>query len=246
MQHSHPDLQANYDPTTSTNLNNQTADPSPNINFDDHGTASAGVAAARGDNTLGVSGAAFEATLVGIRLIGYPYSFTDADEAVAMSRRNDVIHLKSNGWGPADNGATLDGPGTLTANALAQGALTGRGGKGTIYVWAGGNGRQNNDNANYDGYVNSIYTIGVGAVSDQGNQAFYSEPGACLIVAAPSGSAPRQDITTTDLVGDITHDHREIVDAFEKGDFERLRMVMVEHNEHAKLTMKGGIEAGKG
>ena len=48
---------------------------------------------------------------------------------------------------------------------------------------------------------------------------------------------------TTDLVGDITHDHREIVDAFEKGDFERLRAVMVEHNEHAKLTMKAGIEA---
>ena len=50
---------------------------------------------------------------------------------------------------------------------------------------------------------------------------------------------------TTDLVGDITHDHREIVDAFEKGDFERLHTVMTEHNEHAKLTMKGGIEAGK-
>ncbi len=48
---------------------------------------------------------------------------------------------------------------------------------------------------------------------------------------------------STGLVGDITQDHRDIVDAFEKGDFERLRAVMVEHNEHAKLTMKAGIES---
>lgn len=47
---------------------------------------------------------------------------------------------------------------------------------------------------------------------------------------------------TTDLVGDITQDHRDIVDAFEKGDFDRLRTVMAEHNEHAKLTMQASIE----
>jgi DNA-binding GntR family transcriptional regulator len=47
---------------------------------------------------------------------------------------------------------------------------------------------------------------------------------------------------STDLVGDITQDHRDIVDAFEKCDFERLRAVMAEHNEHAKLTMRAGIE----
>jgi hypothetical protein len=47
---------------------------------------------------------------------------------------------------------------------------------------------------------------------------------------------------TTELVGDITQDHRDIVDAFEKGDFDRLRTVMAEHNEHAKLTMRAGIE----
>ncbi len=47
---------------------------------------------------------------------------------------------------------------------------------------------------------------------------------------------------TTELVGDITQDHRDIVDAFDKGDFDRLRAVMAEHNEHAKLTMQAGIE----
>ena len=201
LQYTHPDLTNNYDATVSTNLNNGNADPAPIVTVDDHGTACAGVAAARGTNALGVTGAAFRASLVGIRLIGNLTLATDVQEAVAMSHRNDVIHLKSNSWGPDDDGETLEGPGTLTAAALAQGATTGRGGKGTIYVWAGGNGLSSGDNANYDGYANSIYTVAVSAVSDQGNQADYSEPGACLVVTAPSDSAGRQGITTTDLLG---------------------------------------------
>ena len=55
---------------------------------------------------------------------------------------------------------------------------------------------------------------------------------------------------TVELAGDITQDHRDIVDTFEKGDLARLLAVMAEHNEHAKATMRAGIEragaAGKG
>ena len=58
-----------------------------------------------------------------------------------------------------------------------------------------------NDNANYDGYANSIYTIAITAASDQGQQTDYGEPGACLIVATPSNSLGQQRITTTDLIG---------------------------------------------
>ncbi len=47
---------------------------------------------------------------------------------------------------------------------------------------------------------------------------------------------------TVELVGDITQDHRDIVDAFEKCDLVRLLAVMAEHNEHAKSTMRAGIE----
>jgi subtilisin family serine protease len=179
LQHTHPDLSPNYDATTSTNINNGTADPSPDVTADFHGSSCAGVAAARGSNALGVCGAAYNATLAGIRLIGA--LTTDAEEATGMAYRNDAIHLKSNSWGPNDDGITLEGPGTLTLAALAQGVTTGRGGKGVIYVWAGGNGLEYLDNANYDGYANSMYTIAVAALSDQANQAYYSEPGACLV-----------------------------------------------------------------
>ncbi len=199
LQVTHPDLSANVNTQIDWDFNYNDDDPSPNVNYDDHGTACAGVAAARGNNSLGVSGAAPEAALVGLRLIAAPT--TDSQEAAAMTHSNEVIWVKSNSWGPYDDGQTLEGPGPLTLNALAQGVAAGRGGKGTIYVWAGGNGRANNDNVNYDGYANSVYTIAIAALSDQGYQASYSEPGACIVVTAPSGSSGRQGITTTDLVG---------------------------------------------
>jgi benzoate/toluate 1,2-dioxygenase reductase subunit len=47
---------------------------------------------------------------------------------------------------------------------------------------------------------------------------------------------------SVDLVGDITQDHIEIVDAFERSDFEALRRIIAEHNDHAKATMRAGIE----
>ncbi len=39
----------------------------------------------------------------------------------------------------------------------------GRGGKGSIYVWASGNGGAHGDNCNCDGYTSSRYTLSIGA-----------------------------------------------------------------------------------
>lgn len=46
--------------------------------------------------------------------------------------------------------------------ALQHGVIAGRKGFGSIFVVASGNGGQYNDNCNYDGYANSIYTITIG------------------------------------------------------------------------------------
>jgi benzoate/toluate 1,2-dioxygenase reductase subunit len=48
--------------------------------------------------------------------------------------------------------------------------------------------------------------------------------------------------TSVELVGDITQDHLNIVDAFERGDLDTLRSIIVEHTDHAKATMRVGIE----
>lgn len=52
----------------------------------------------------------------------------------------------------------------------------GRGGKGVIYVWASGNGGLEGDNCNLDGYVSSIFTLAVSALTDAGASVFYGEP----------------------------------------------------------------------
>lgn len=199
LQTSHPDLSPNTDTVNDYDWNDGTPnDPNPVLSVDFHGTSCAGVAAARGGNSLGVSGAAPEATLVGLRLIGA--STTDAQEAEAMAYRNDIIQIKSNSWGPNDDARRLEGPGTLTKAALAAAAATGRDGKGSIILWAGGNGGDVGDNSNYDGYANNIHTIAVAALGSDGQRAYYSEPGANLIVTAPSSGASL-GIVTTDLTG---------------------------------------------
>ncbi|NDB96572.1 MAG: hypothetical protein EBZ78_10520, partial [Verrucomicrobia bacterium] len=100
---------------------------------------------------------------------------------------------------------TLEGPGPLTLAALKSASETGRNGKGTIFTWAGGNGGSATtlvDNSNYDGYANSIYTIAVAAFDSQSKRSYYSEPGANLVVTAPSsGASPALGITTVDRTG---------------------------------------------
>ncbi len=201
LQTGHPDLAPNVDTVNDYDWNGGDGNPEPSAaNQDYHGTSCAGNAAARGNNTLGVSGSAPEATLVGMRLIAT--GSTDSTESQAMAYLPDLIQIKSNSWGPADDGLTLEGPGSLTAAALKSAAETGRGGRGTIFLWAGGNGLEESDNSNYDGYANSIYTIAVAALDSQSRQAYYSESGANIVVSAPSnGNAPALGITTTDLVG---------------------------------------------
>ena len=201
LQTSHPDLSPNADTVNDKDWNGNDSDPSPGTG-DDHGTACAGNAAARGNNGIGVSGSAPEATLVGMRLIAA--ATTDAQEAEAMGYLPQLIQIKSNSWGPDDTGTLLEAPGPLTLAALQTATTTGRGGKGSIFLWAGGNGGDVGDNSNYDGYANSIHTIAVGATDSAGRRANYSEPGSNLVVCAPSsGATGTLGITTTDRTGSV-------------------------------------------
>ena len=196
LQTAHPDMSVNVDTTNDKDWNGNDADPNPSTG-DDHGTSCAGNAAAKGDNSLGVSGAAPDATLVGMRLIAA--SVTDAQEAEAMSYMPSLIPILSNSWGPNDTGTIVEEPGPLTKAALQNATSTGRGGKGTIILWAAGNGGDVGDNSNYDGYANSIHTISVGATDSLGGRAYYAEPGSNVVVCAPSSGD--LGITTVDRTG---------------------------------------------
>lgn len=203
LEKDHDDLSANFVLADSRDLNgNNGNDPSPTSNADDHGTACAGVAAAIGNNNTGVSGVAYDANLSGVRLIAA--ANTPADEVTALTLSPNNNHIYSNSWGPTDNG-TYNALNSLVKAALLDGANNGRNGLGSIYTWAAGNGRTANDNTNYDGYVNSIHTIGVGAHGDNGIFSWYSEPGASMLISAPSNGG-NAGITTTTVNDGYTND----------------------------------------
>ncbi len=209
LETSHEDLAGNIVPEYQWDYVGDDPDPNPGTG-DNHGTACAGIAAGVGGNGLGISGAAPAAGLVGLRLLG---ATTDINEADALTRSDGVIDIRSNSWGPSDLGTELEGPGALTKAAMLDGVTNGRNGKGTIYVWAGGNGKENEDNSNYDGYANAPYSVAVAATTDSGVQAWYSEPGANLLVNAPS-SGGASGIATTDLMGSDGYDPGDYTHSF--------------------------------
>jgi kexin len=180
----HEDLAANIATGLSHNYLVGGSDPTcPEANpFCRHGTAVAGIIGARDLNDLGVRGAAPRVNLVGYNLLQQP---TVSNEADAMIRGGPDLHVSNNSWGAPDD-ANLHSTNLLWRDAVNTGLVQGRGGRGTVYVWAAGNGALANDNSNYDGYANNRGVMAVCAVGDDGKRALYSEVGANLWVCAPS------------------------------------------------------------
>ena len=193
----HDDLDNYYEESLDYDFCNNDGNPSPSY-YDGHGTSAAGVAAAAGDNQIGVTGAAPEAGLAGLLLIAC--STTDTRESNALSHNRQDIDIYSNSWGPSDDGNTVEAPGPLMLAAFEGDVNQGRNGLGNIITWAAGNGLDDDDNSNYDGYANSRHTIAVTAVTHYGEQSWYAEPGANILVAAPS-DGDGEGITTTDIEG---------------------------------------------
>ncbi len=192
---------------------------------DIHGTAVAGLAVAARDDGRGLTGVAPDAHWFSDRLLPTNPPGTrnvDVGEANALSIKpigpmttrlgqvfSSSIDIFNNSWGPVDaidwrTPAAIPGP--LAQGAINNGLQFGRGGLGAIYVWAAGNGGAFGDNVNYDRYANQRGTIAVGAIDFNGKQSVYSEPGASLLVVAPSsasfdanGAIP-PELLTTDIV----------------------------------------------
>ena len=210
LEWDHDDLKTNYESTLDYDYCNYDGNPNP-AGWDAHGTAAAGVAAATGNNGIGVSGAAPDASLAGLMLIACGNS--DSDEANALSHLNNDIDIYSNSWGPSDNGQTLSGPGPLMIAAFEDDAYNGRNGLGNVITWAAGNGLSNEDDSNLDGYANSRFTISVTAVDHDGDQTNYGEPGANVLISAPSDGSG-VGITTTDNAGNNGYTSSDYTSSF--------------------------------
>ncbi|MED6243992.1 Proprotein convertase subtilisin/kexin type 7 [Ataeniobius toweri] len=200
VQHTHQDIQLNYSPEGSYDLNSNDPDPMPHPDLhsdNHHGTRCAGEIAAVPNNSFCAVGVAYGSKVAGIRVLDGP--LTDSLEAIAFNKHYQINDIYSCSWGPDDDGHTVDGPHPLGKAALQHGVIAGRRGFGSIFVVASGNGGQYDDNCNYDGYANSIYTITIGAVDEKGKKPFYAEDCASMLaVTFSSGGATSRSIVTSD------------------------------------------------
>lgn len=192
------DLKDNYFREGSYDFNNKQPDPRPQLVDDRHGTRCAGEVAAVRNDACGV-GVAYDSKVAGVRILSAP--ITDEDEAASIIHGYQKNQIYSCSWGPPDDGRTMEAPGVLIKRAMVTGVQKGRDGKGSIYVFAAGNGAANGDNCNFDGYTNSIYSITVAAVDKNDIEPRYSERcSANMVVAYSSGSGDA--IHTTDVGAD--------------------------------------------
>lgn len=124
--------------------------------------------------------------MAGVRILSGPIS--NVDEAAALNYGYNNVSIYSCSWGPPDNGQSMEAPSYLIKKAIVNGINNGRTGKGSIFVFASGNGAAHGDQCNFDGYTNSIYSVTVAAIDYKGMHPYYSEACAAnMIVAYSSG-----------------------------------------------------------
>lgn len=165
------------------------ADPSP-TNNDAHGTACAGLIAAKTDNSTGVAGVSWYSKIMPIRVGSSDnyWNMSNVASGINWARSNgaDVI---SNSWEAAEN--------TDVTSAIGDAVVYGRNGKGCVVVFAAGN---TYSSVAYPAYLPVV--LSVGATNQQDSKWDYSASGTSLDVVAPSGQLSLQgDIWTTDISG---------------------------------------------
>ncbi|KOX71066.1 Neuroendocrine convertase 2 [Melipona quadrifasciata] len=168
--------------------------------FNSHGTRCAGeVAAARDNDVCGV-GVAYDSKVAGIRMLDQPY-MTDLIEANSMGHEPDLIDIYSASWGPTDDGKTVDGPRNATMRAIVRGVNEGRRGLGNIYVWASGDGGEEDD-CNCDGYAASMWTVSINSAINDGQNAHYDESCSSTLASTFSNGAKDPNIGVSKGVSD--------------------------------------------
>ncbi len=191
FENNHPDLNPNLENNGYDAYNGTT----PTAVYGPHGTACAGIAAAKGDNTTGVSGVARNSQLMSVSLpIGILGStYAQYADAFNWSRINGA-EVISNSWSVSAPGAMLDASIDL---AFTQG----RGGLGCVVLFAAGN---ENGNVGYPANSNDSIIV-AGALSPCAQrksptscdgESWGSNYGATLDVMAPGVV-----IATTDMQG---------------------------------------------
>lgn len=170
-------------------------DPSPDMSDPGsapHGTCAAGVAAAIGDNGLGVAGVAWGAEVYGVRLIGEGGSGLEGIYDAFIESVDAGAGVLSNSWGWSDGCPDVPNYRSLR-EMFAYAEEQGRGGLGAVVVFAAGNGACDIKD---DGMLSNESLVVVSAIESDDRRASYSSYGDFVDLAAPTS------ILTTDVVTD--------------------------------------------
>ncbi|WP_462157447.1 S8 family serine peptidase [Pseudoalteromonas sp. GB56] len=149
-----------------------------------HGTHVAGTVAAVANNGEGVTGVAYDAKVVPVRVLGKCGGLTsDIADAIVWASGGSVSGVPANA-NPADViNMSLGGSGSCSSTT--QNAINQARANGTAIVIAAGN--DNDNSANYNP-GNCSGVINVASVGRNGGRAYYSNYGSNIDVAAPGGA----------------------------------------------------------
>lgn len=198
VEYTHEDLDDNYDASLHFTYDGTIYDPSHIRTRDGHGTSCAGLIGAEDDNGVGGTGVAPGVSLTGVNYLGdIQYESQEVNDAAMLWAANFDIMSNSWGWGSSfsrdQNLTNTTGLAYHEVQLWGEVVETGRDGLGTVIVKAAGN---ETNNANGDGWNASRYSITVAATDENGDATYYTNYGACILVAAPAASV------TTDRSGD--------------------------------------------
>lgn len=163
------------------------AEPYNSTNPNDiHGTPCAGVAAACGDNNRGVAGIAYRCHILPIKVWGAPNLAPNSAIANAIRYAGARAAVLSASWS--------SGASDTVRQAIRDVARTARGGLGALVFCSSGNDYRNS--ISFPAQVDDA--IAVGASTNQGQRAAYSNYGTDLDLVAPSNGGTA-GIWTTDV-----------------------------------------------
>ncbi|XP_052093883.1 neuroendocrine convertase 2-like isoform X3 [Mytilus californianus] len=151
-----------------------------------HGTRVAGIVAAK-KNEQGIIGIAFGATLADVRIAST--SVFETFNASLLTHQSDVIDVYSCSFANFHTGTKTYALLPNQENALREGTTNGRGGLGSVYVFATGNsgGKKKNlfrDSCAYDRLVTNRYVISVAGIQHNLKKLPNGEACSAMMVAA--------------------------------------------------------------
>lgn len=176
-------LDGDFDPSSPTGAG---SDGSPY----GHGTAVSGVAAARGNNGIGVSGLCPNCRILPIRMIGNRGLYENEQIDAFIWARDRGSNIINNSWG-LNQAIAASSYTTQSITALARP----RTGPGIVFVWAAGNENRTISTREVQG-LDVVLTVGSSTETD--TRSSYSNFGPPLDVVAPSNGG-YYSIVTTDI-----------------------------------------------